>query len=350
MKGPTVSLVATVLNEYRTLPDWIDGLTSQTVYPRECIIVDGGSTDGTVDYLRSAELPFPAKIVSRPGCTISEGRNIGIGLAQGDVIAITDAGTRASPTWIELLVAPFAESSTVDFVAGSFSPRSQGEWATALAAATLPDPGEIDVETFLPSSRSAAVRRSWFEHGFTYPEWLDYCEDLVFDLQLIQAGARMAVERRASVDFFPRESPRAFALQYFRYARGDGIAGLFLRRHLIRYGAYLGGTIILARRRPAEILVLLVAGLFHMRKPLRRLRKRNQMAGRNPGRAVSIVALVALQMVLGDLAKMAGYPVGLCIRARADRSAKFWKTGWKSRTPRGTVRHDGSPTRGTQPR
>ena len=347
MSNVRVSLVATLLNEYGSLPAWIRGLKAQTRYPDECIIVDGGSVDGTAEYLRSADFPFPTRILSAAGSTISEGRNIGIRTATGDVIAVTDAGTRADERWLEYLVAPLDDCPAVDIVAGAFAPASRNEWTVALAAATLPDVVEIDGSNYLPSSRSIAIRRRWFDGGFEYPEWLDYCEDLIFDLQMLRAGARMVTEHRAVVRFFPRETPRSFVLQYFRYARGDGRAGLFAGRHLVRYLAYVVAVSVLVRRRPVEMAVVLFAALTHVRKPILRLRRRRQILTEEPGNAAVRIGLVVVQMVLGDVAKMAGYPVGLLVRARQDGSVRFWRTGWTSRAPGGHLPRAGLRTRET---
>jgi glycosyltransferase involved in cell wall biosynthesis len=333
-----ISLIATVLNEYGSLPDWVDGLRSQTMPPDECVIVDGGSTDGTLDYLRAVQLPFPTKVIHAPGCTIAEGRNVAMEATTGDVVAITDAGTRADERWLEYLVAPFRRSNSVDIVAGVFMPDAESRWKQALAAATLPDIAEIDNVSFLPSSRSLAIRRRWIDNGFAYPEWLDYCEDLVFDLQLRRAGASQITEKRAVVSFAPRGTAVGFALQYFRYARGDGKAGLFAKRHLIRYASYAIAFIVVVRRRRFEMAALLFAGSVHFRKVLIRARRRGHIDFNDVAGGALFVALAASQMALGDLAKMAGYPTGLLWRARHDGTFKFWRSGWENRPKTGDLR------------
>ena len=328
-----ISLVATVLNECGSLPAWLDALAVQSTPPDEFIVVDGGSTDGTLELLRSARLPFPMIVMSAGGCNISQGRNIGIGVATGDVIAVTDAGTRAEREWLAALTRPFAENPELDIVGGFFTAQADDLWTEALAAATLPDADELDAPSFLASSRSVAFRRRWFERGFAYPEWLDYCEDVVFDLHLRRAGARQALATEAIVVFRPRPSPRDFFFQYYRYARGDGKAGLFLHRHLIRYGVYAIACALAARRRPRELAVAGIAGAFYVRRAVWRLLRRGSTDA-NRRLALQIV-LAGQQIALGDAAKMAGYPAGLWWRFRRDRSVKFWKSGWKARNPTG---------------
>ena len=72
-----------------------------------------------------------------------------------------------------------------------------------------------------------------------YPEWLDYCEDLIFDLRLRNLVGPFVFAPEALVYFRPRPNLRAFFVQYYRYARGDGKADLWRRRHAIRYLTYL---------------------------------------------------------------------------------------------------------------
>src|SRR5215207_1619450 len=118
------------------------------------------------------------------------------------------------------------------------APQSVFEWA--LGATTLPLENEVDPTTFMPSHRSVAFRRSVWESLGGYPEWLDYCEDLLFDMRGRAQGLRIVFEPRATVAFRPRSSLRAFVVQYFRYARGDGKARILIKRHVLRYAVYGG--------------------------------------------------------------------------------------------------------------
>ncbi len=76
-------------------------------------------------------------------------------------------------------------------------------------------------------------KTAWAQIG-GYPEWLDYCEDLIFDLKM----GNFAWAPEALVYFRPRASLGSFYSQYYRYARGDGKADLWRKRHLIRYATY----------------------------------------------------------------------------------------------------------------
>jgi len=177
---------------------------------------------------------------------ISRGRNLAIKAASKPIIAATDAGVELDAAWLAEITRPFEDTppgeAIPDVVSGFFVPRTQSVFETAMAATVLPTLADVPPDRFLPSSRSVAFRRSSWEAVGGYPEWLDYSEDLVFDLTLKSAGARFTLAPKAVARFRPRASLRAFFQQYYRYARGDGKAGLWPRRHAVRYVTYLVAT------------------------------------------------------------------------------------------------------------
>ena len=81
-KSVPVSVIMTVRNEQDSLPHLLDSLAEQTVQPGEVVVVDGGSTDRTVEVARSYEGRLPVRVLVRPGANISEGRNAAIEVAQ----------------------------------------------------------------------------------------------------------------------------------------------------------------------------------------------------------------------------------------------------------------------------
>jgi hypothetical protein len=134
----------------------------------------------------------------------------------------------------------------------------------------------------------------------------------VFDLALERAGCRFAFAADALVWFRPRSSLSSFFRQYFRYARGDGKADLWRWRHAIRYLAYAGLASVLARPSAFKVAVLGVGVLAYTRRPYQRLVPRlHNLSTRQAAYAVALVPVIRL---VGDVAKMLGYPVGLAWR------------------------------------
>ncbi len=313
-----VAVVATVKNEEASIARLLDSLLAQTRRPDEIVICDGGSTDRTVALIQGyIARGAPVRLLEAPGANISTGRNRAIAATRSDLIAVTDAGVRLSPTWLARIIAPLEQDPTVDVVSGFFRSAPESLFELALGATTLPDVDEIDPARFLPSSRSVAFRRRAWQQVGGYPEWLDYCEDLVFDLALRRAGCRFVFVPEAVVDYRPRSSLRAFFRQYYLYARGDGKAGLWTHRHALRYGTYLvGAPLVLLTGLWYKVawLVLGAAALGYVYRPYRRLFRRLGPLGWRE--RLLAVLLVPLLRLTGDVAKMLGYPVGCWWRWR----------------------------------
>jgi glycosyltransferase involved in cell wall biosynthesis len=316
-----VSVIVTVLNERQALESLLQSLEVQTRPPDEVVIADGGSTDGTLDLLRAwaSSARLPLRFLERPGANISEGRNAAIAAATGDLLASTDAGVRLERDWLERLTSPFEAEGKHRFVAvvsGWFTADPQTLFETAMGATVLPHLKEIKPDQFLPSSRSAAFHRVAWEAARGYPEWLDYCEDLVFDFRLRALYGPFPFVPEAVVHFRPRGTLRAFFKQYYHYARGDGKADLWRRRHAIRYLTYLVAVPVLVAlallHSPWWAMALLAGAIAYMATPYRRLA--SMLAPYGPLDRLKAVFLVPVIRVVGDVAKMIGYPEGLAWR------------------------------------
>ncbi len=312
-----VSVVATVKNEVGSIGELLDSLALQSRSPDEVVIADGGSTDGTLERLR-AERRLPLRLIEAPGANIAQGRNRAIAAARGEIIAVTDAGVRLHPDWLAHLLRPFEERPETVAVAGFFLPDPRTPFEAAMAAAVLPELRDIRPDRFWPSSRSVAFRKAAWEAVGGYPEWLDYCEDLIFDFALRERFGPFVFVPEAVVYFRPRPTMRAFFLQYYRYARGDGKADLWRLRHAIRYSTYLGLIPALAALalgvHPLFAFGYLLGGGLYLRTPYRRLFRLWQ--GYPWPDRIRMALWVPLIRAWGDIAKMCGYPVGLWWRWR----------------------------------
>ena len=316
-----VSVIVTVLNEGPAIGRLLDSLAGQTRAPDEVVEVDGGSIDDTVAVLRAYgdQARLPLRILVEPGANIARGRNLAIRAASGDVIASTDAGVWLVPEWLAELVAPFEAEDPPQVVAGFFVPDPQTVFEAAMSATVLPSLAEINPERFLPSSRSVAFSRNAWRASGGYPDWLDYCEDLIFDFRLRDQFHPFAFAPQAMAHFRPRGSLRSFFKQYYRYARGDGKADLWRKRHAIRYLTYLvAGPLLFVLGWMVSPwywvagAVLAMVGLLGT--PYCRLWPLLRPWGW-PKRFKAILWVPVIR-ITGDIAKMIGYPVGCLWRIR----------------------------------
>jgi glycosyltransferase involved in cell wall biosynthesis len=88
-----ISIVTISFNSVQTIRDTIESVLSQTYPNLEYIIVDGASTDGTVDVIKDYENRFNGKLrwVSEPDSGLYDAMNKGIRMATGDIVGILNS-------------------------------------------------------------------------------------------------------------------------------------------------------------------------------------------------------------------------------------------------------------------
>lgn len=82
-----VSIITVTFNSFFTLQNTIDSVIIQNYKDLEYIIVDGNSTDGTVDIIRENG-PIVSQWISEPDTGLYDAINKGIRMATGDIVGL----------------------------------------------------------------------------------------------------------------------------------------------------------------------------------------------------------------------------------------------------------------------
>lgn len=317
--APSVSVVITVRNDPAGIAASLDSLLRQTFAPAEIVVVDGGSSDGTMDTLgRMAALETRLKVISAPGANIARGRNIGTEAAEHEIIATTDAGCIARADWLERLVRPWRDDSRTEFVAGVYTLAWKSLFEQVSGLATMRgqlDP--FDPGTFNPSARSMAYTRELWQRVGGWPEWTRFSEDTLFDQRVREARAEWRFAGDAVVSWRPRTTWRALARQFYAYGTGRGMTLIdapsfhYNIRNLLITGASLVPALFDIRW--LGVTALLVAYFyvwtFH--------RRAARIARRTGRRIAYLMTLGVMWTVL--FSNLAGYLVGRWQRRRQGR-------------------------------
>lgn len=116
--APLFSIITVTYNAEKTLPATLESLSRQTCRLYEHILVDGGSSDSTVELCRSAALP-DARIISERDNGLYDAMNKGLGLAQGDYVMFLNAGdSLTSPDTLDLLARAIMDNDYPGIVYG----------------------------------------------------------------------------------------------------------------------------------------------------------------------------------------------------------------------------------------
>ena len=284
-----VSVAVTVLNEIGDVPELLRSLTTQRMAAAEIVVVDGGSTDGTWEYLQTAAAQFPAlRVIQDVSCSlrfsagpIARGRNVGIAAAVTEVVATADAGCRYEPEWLERLAAPILASGAEYVLGGScLDPVGATVWDYASApffGVSL----RVDGRSKSCTARSMAFRKEMWERAGGFPETVFLGEDSLFD-RVARGLATPVFAEGAKARYRPRHGWRSAVRQMASYAAADGVLGIRPAR-LMRNGLRCVAEVAaLAVLRWSVVPLVVVLGLevsFAFRLDWRDLPRRARVVG-----------------------------------------------------------------------
>jgi GT2 family glycosyltransferase len=219
-----VSLVTTVKNEEKNIIEFLQSIENQSKVPTEVIIVDGGSTDRTVELIRHfAGLSQINVILLEHKGNIAQGRNVGIRKAINDILVLTDAGCKLDKDFCRNLLSVFDVHNDADLVAGIYHASSSSEFSKCF----IYDWNNFDAKNFLPSARSVAIRKSRVTEIGGFPEYLTLTgEDTLFDINYRRRSKKWVINKRAFVYWDAPKTKEEALNVAFRYGQGDGESGI----------------------------------------------------------------------------------------------------------------------------
>lgn len=225
---PLASVIVLNWNGEALLAECLDSLTLQT-YPRvEILVVDNGSTDGSVRLVRERYGDKVRLIETGTNLGFAGGNNVGIAAARGEYILVLNNDAAADPSWVEALVreaetdpgigmcaskvvtwdAPFLMDSAglLLFRDGVARGRGRGEPAD--------DRFDTTADALLPSGCAALYRRAMLDEiGLFDDAFFMYCEDVDLGLRGRLAGWRCRYAPDALVRHRYSASAGGFSLQ-----------------------------------------------------------------------------------------------------------------------------------------
>lgn len=173
-----VSLIIPVYNESSSIAQLIETISRQSYKPAEVILVDGGSTDNTVQVINDLTKAAPfIKVIEAGRAMPGKGRNIGTASAKHNWIAFTDAGIKLDDHWLENLVKKKEEDNTADIIYGAFSPQISSFFDKCAAIAYVPPLKKGRNRT--KSIATCLLKKEVWEKTGGFPDWRA-AEDLAF--------------------------------------------------------------------------------------------------------------------------------------------------------------------------
>jgi glycosyltransferase involved in cell wall biosynthesis len=110
---PLVSIVTPVLNRVRSIEACLSAVAAQSYPSVEHIVVDGGSTDGTLEVVTSFQVSRNLRWISEPDTGMYDAINKGLTLAQGEIVAYLNSDDFYLPWSIEVAVDALKQGADV---------------------------------------------------------------------------------------------------------------------------------------------------------------------------------------------------------------------------------------------
>ena len=109
MDNPLISIITVVYNGSKTLEQTIQSVLNQTYKNIEYIVIDGGSTDGTLDIIKNYESHINYWI-SEPDKGLYDAMNKGVSVAKGELIGMINSDDWYESDAVELIVDAFKKN------------------------------------------------------------------------------------------------------------------------------------------------------------------------------------------------------------------------------------------------
>jgi glycosyltransferase involved in cell wall biosynthesis len=183
-----LSVVVPVRNAEHLLHDCLSSIVGSR--PSEIIVVDGMSTDGTVEIARS----YGARILSDEGCGLPAARRMGAEAARSSTVALIDADVVLGDGQLEGLLEEFRRDGYTALQAGLLSVSGKRYWGRALVHHHRTGRSKNWFGVVATIFDREALLRHGFDDRFLSGE------DIDLRWRLRKAGAKIGVSRRTIVE------------------------------------------------------------------------------------------------------------------------------------------------------
>ena len=195
-----VSIIVVNWNGQKFLQDCLDSLSRQTYPSREVILVDNGSTDASVSYVKET-FPDVKTIELKKNTGFTGGNAEGLKVVAGEFIALVNNDTRADDRWLENLLEPMRRDPKIGICASKLlfddemAINSAGDGLTTAAVGFNrglgAERGRFADTEFVFGACGAAVlyrRKMLDEIGFLDEDFFLYDEDTDLSFRAQLAG------------------------------------------------------------------------------------------------------------------------------------------------------------------
>ena len=182
--GPLVTVIVPSFNQGQFIRQTLDSILRQDYRPVEILVIDGGSTDETVDVLKSFGARADLTWVSEPDRGVVDAVNKGLQAARGDIMAIQSSDDCYAPGAIARVVREFVADPQVGLIYGdTVKVDEHGQELSRYQIGEFSLENLFLIKTWIPQP-SAFFRRELFEVLGGWDERIPYAPDTDFWIRM----------------------------------------------------------------------------------------------------------------------------------------------------------------------
>ena len=222
-----VSVVVPTHNRKTDLENCLEALLRQT-YPAdqfEVLVADDGSSDGTEQLVeRYRSRPGPSiRWLGQPRKGPAAARNLGIGNARGEWVAMTDDDCQPQPDWLELFCGAMTAHPEWAGCGGSIVRRNDSPISRYIDEFRLFDHPAYGDEVWYLVTANAIYRKAVLDEVGGFEESIDWPGGEDFDLsyRIRQKGYRLGVEPRSVIRHKHRDTLTGLYRMFEIMGRGN---------------------------------------------------------------------------------------------------------------------------------
>lgn len=191
-----ISIIVPVHNAARTLEACIQSIIAQKYENMECILVENGSIDNSIELCKKySEIYSWIKFVICENIGISYARNLGLSLAQGEIIGFCDADDTLESNALRSVSNAFKDNPNIIAVIGAFYighvfENTIQKQYKGLSAKTISNADAVA----LTIGNDAVMGSVWNKYyrakilnGIYFDTELSYCEDMHYNVKILSS-------------------------------------------------------------------------------------------------------------------------------------------------------------------
>ena len=236
---PSVSVVIPTLNAKEYIGALLTNLENQTLKPKEILVIDSSSDDGTANEVvkhKSVDL----QVIERSSFNHGTTRDMAFRSVHGDFVCfLTQDAIPVSEAYLKNIISPMLADKDIALVSGRQIPKKEARRFEQLVrefnyddtpiVRSMEDLPKYGIKTFFASDVCSAYRRTAYLACDGFPA-VGTNEDMLMAARFVKAGLKVAYEPSAGVyhshDFSPyQQYKRNKAIGEFLESYSDELMG-----------------------------------------------------------------------------------------------------------------------------